>query len=283
MLRTQAKAALLVGLGLAAIGCRHGDHAKLPGDDVLLAQVNSSAITKYDLELAARSLLSRETLNDLDDAGRHKLLESMVQARAIAQKRERELTPTDRAELDKQVAAYREELLVKQYLTKHTKVRPISPELVSRYYTEHQSRFGADRVRAYEFITSPRELSDAERAPLMAAARDALDHKDWSAWTSELQKKHLPLVYQRGTTQNGVSQPALRNLIAQLRVGEASHVTFVDGRPYLVRVTEEAAGPAKPLAAVSGEIRRTLLPEQVKQSVQAASELVMKDAQVVYR
>jgi hypothetical protein len=284
MRRSNKNGAWLFGLALAAVSCqRGGDKAELPGDDVVLAQVNSSPITRYDLDLAARTLLSREVLSELDDAGRKQLLESLVQARAIAQKREAELNAKDRLELDKQVAAYREELLVKQYLSKHTKVRPVSPELVSRYYEQNQARFGAEKVRAYELITSPRELSETERLPLMAAARDAVQHKDWSAWTAELQKKHLPLVYQRGTTQHGVSQPALRNLIAQLSLGEASHITFVDGRPYLVRVTEESASPAKPLAAVSAEIRKTLLPEQVKQSVQAASEVVMKDTRVVYR
>lgn len=275
---------LLLGLGLAAVGCRrNADVPELPGDKVVLAQVNSSVITKYDLELAGRTLLSRATLSELDDAGRHKLLESMVQARAIAQKREAELTTTERAELDKQVAAYREELLVKQYLTKHIKPAPVSPELVARYYEQNQTRFGADKVRAYELITSPRELVDAERTPLMAALRDPAQHKDWSAWSAELQKKKLPVVYQRGTTQNGVAQPTLRNLIAQLAVGESSRLTFLDGRPYLVRVTEETTSPAKPLAAVSAEIRKSLFPEQVKHSVQAASELVMKDAHVVYR
>lgn len=277
-----SKATLIVGLGVTALGC-HRDKPNLPGDTVVLAQVNSSQITQYDVDLAARSLLGKASGDALDAQAKRKLLESMVQARAIAQKREAELNSNQRAQLDKQVAAYREELLVKQYLSKHTKPKPVSAEIVARYYEQNPERFGAEKVRAYELITSPRELTDAERTPLMAALRDPAAHKDWSSWCAELQKKRMALVYERGTTQHGVAQPTLRQLIAQLDVGASSRLTFVDGRPYLVRVTEETRSPAKPLAAVSSEIRETLMPMQVKQSVEAASAVVMKDARVVYR
>jgi len=284
MFGTRSSVCLRATLSLVALlGCKSGEKVQLPGDDVVLTQVNASTITRYDLELSIRNMFSQDAAEQLDDATRKKLLESLVQARAIAQTREAQLTAQDRAELDKQVAAYREELLVKQYLTKHTKVEPVSPELVSRYYEQNQARFGAERVRAYELITSEREPSDAERTQLMDALRDPVAHKDWAAWTRELQKQKLPVVYQRGTTQHGALQQTLRNLVAQLAVGASSRLTLVDGRPYVVRVTEETAKPAKPLSAVSAEIRQALLPEQVKQSVQTASQVVMKDAKVVYR
>lgn len=272
-----------LALCCAAYSCKRQEPVKLPGNDQVLAQVGSTSISKYDLELSARSLFSRDAADALDDSARKQLLESLVQARAIALKREAELTEEDKAELDKQVAAYREELLVKQYLAKHTKVQPVKPELVAQYYEQNQARFGAERVRGYELITSPREVNDKERVQLMAAMRDPTAHKDWAAWSGELQKQKLPVVYQRGTTQNGALQQTLRNMVAQLGVGASSRLTFVDGRPYLVRVLEEKATPAKPLSAVSAEIRQTLLPEQVKQSVQAASALVMKDTKVEYR
>jgi hypothetical protein len=272
-----------LALCLAALGCKKAELVKLPGNDVVLVQVGSTNITKYDLELSARNMFSRDGADELDEAARKRFLESLVQARAIALKRESELTEQDKAELDMQLAAYREELLVKQYLTKHTKVQPVKPELVAKYYEQNQARFGAERVRSYELITSPRELSDKERVQLMAAMREPAARKDWDAWSGELQKQKLPVLYQRGTTQNGTLQQTLRNLVAQLAVGASSRLTFVDGRPYVVRVLEETATPAKPLAAVSAEIRKTLLPEQVKQSVQAASALVMKDTKVEYR
>lgn len=280
---TRMTHALPLVLALVATGCKQQPEVKLPGDDVVLAQVDTSAITKYDLELSARTMFSREGAEELDDAARRKLLESLVQARAIALKREAQLKREEKAELDKQVAAYREELLVKQYLSKHTKVEPVSPELVSSYYDKNQASFGAEKVRTFELLTSPREINDAERVQWMAALRDPVQHRDWAAWAAELQKKKLPVVHQRGTTQNGTLQQTLRNLVAQLGVGASSRLTFVDGRPYVVRVLEETVSPAKPLSAVSAEIRRTLLPEQVKQSVQAASAVVMKDTKVVYR
>lgn len=280
--KTIATLAGLLSVATPLVSCTRAE-VKLAGDEQVLARVNDTQITKYDLELSARSMFSRDGADQLDDAARHKLLESLVQARAISLKREAELSPHDKAELAKQVAAYREELLVKQYLKKHTKVEPVSPELVARYYEKNQARFGAEQVRTYEVITSPREPSEAERVQLMRALASPSDHKDWAAYCSELQEQKLPVVYQRGTTQNGTLHQTLRNLVAQLAVGASSRLTFVDGRPYVVRVIGQTANPAKPLSSVSAEIRKTLLPEQVKQSVQAASALVMKDTRVEYR
>jgi hypothetical protein len=275
--------AMTLGLMLAVVGCKGDTRSPgLAGDDQVLVTVNGHAITHYDLTQAARSMLGPAALAELDQSTRKNLLEGLVQSRAIADKREAELSVQERAALDKQVAAYRERLLVKQYLSKHTKPTPVSEDLVAKYYEQHAAEYAPTTTRSYELITSARPIVDSERTQILKALQDPSARKDWQAWSAELAKRGVPVVYQRGSDQSGTLDPALKSILARLPVGEASQITLVEGRLYLARVLSEALQSAKPLAQMTSEIRKVLEPVQVQRSVERASESVMKDAKVEY-
>jgi PIN domain nuclease of toxin-antitoxin system len=272
-----------VGVILAAAGCkRDSDPPKLAGDDQVLATVNGHSITHYDLMHAARTMLGPAAQAELDQSTRKNLLDGLVQSRAIADKRESELSVEELAALDKQVAAYRERLLVKQYLGKHTKPIPVSEDLVAKYYEQHAAEYAPAKTRSYELLTSARPIVDSERAQILKALQDPAARNDWQAWSAELAKRGLPVVYQRGTDPGAALDPALKSMLARLAVGEASRVTLVDGRLYVARVLSEAAQPSMPLAQVTSEIRKALEPVQVQRSVEQASAAVMRDAKVEY-
>src|SRR5687768_13851799 len=70
----------------------------LQDDDKVLARVGSTEITEYDFDLAVQAGFSRTGREVLEGPARRQLLESLIQARAIALAREAELTPVEKAE-----------------------------------------------------------------------------------------------------------------------------------------------------------------------------------------
>jgi hypothetical protein len=277
---------LFAALAIVALsaGCSSKPTLKLQGDDEVLAKVNGTAISRYDLDLALRDNLSQRSLASLDDQGRKTMLQSLARGRAIAQAEDKTLSAERRAEIDKKVAAYREELLVKYYLAERTSKTDVTDDMIRDYYEQNPERFGASRVRSYELLTSAAEPSPAERPKLIEALGKLERERDWQAAANKLNKAGHAVRLAQGKGDEATLHPKLAQLIAQLPVaGASSQLLFLEGRPYIVRVTAEARQPPRPLAEVRREIRATLLPVQLKQAVQQASDQVLKDAEVAYR
>lgn len=281
------RCSIAVLLVIAPLGCAVGERPPrkvvLPDDNVVLAEVGGAPITRYDLERTLKSTLGEGSGPQLGEQGRKKLLESLVQSKAISQAREEEMSATELAQLDKKVAAYREDLLVKQYLSRHTRPRPLTEAKVKAYYEQHAERFGGKQVRSYELIATTAPVAAAGRKALMAALSEAKQQADWAAAVKQLQTAGHRVELRRGTTEEAVLHTKLRSLLQGLPLDRTSDLTFVEGRAYVARITQERAGALKPLSEVSAEIRRTLAPAQLKHSVKQAAEQVMKDAKVSYR
>jgi hypothetical protein len=281
--RPNTATALLLLSALAAACGERAQKARLPGDDKVVAEVNDTQITQYDVERTIAAMLGESAAERLDDAARKNVLQSLVQSRAIAQAREKELSVEQRAELEKKVAAYREELLVKQYLLAHTRQDGVSSDMVRQYYDEHPERFGGGKVRSYELVTVSGALAPAQRTKVIEALGQGERETDWRAWTERLKQAGHPVALRSGQGDEAVLHPKLRQLMDQLAVGKASKLTFIEGAPYAVRVTAERARPARPLAEVSDQIRKTLAPVKLKQAVKQASDQVLENAEVAYR
>jgi hypothetical protein len=277
--------AVLVIATLAACGNTGKEQdaaARLPGDDKILATVNGSAISAYDLEQAVRTSLGPAAAGMLDAKGKRSVLDSLVAARAIAQVQEKALIGKDRAALDKQTAAYREQLLVKMYLSKNTAGEPVSQQMVSDYYQRHPEQFGAKTVKAYEVIDSRAALTDAGRDKLLAALKDADKHKDWATWSKKLNQKGLAVEFKSGNADPAILAAELRGRLEALKAGDPAVLSLADGRVSLARVTAEKKIPPRPLNEVSARIRKMLLPVQLKKAVRQASEEVLAEAAVEY-
>lgn len=254
----------------------------LEGDDVVLVRVAGDPITLYDLEQTIRSTLGASTAGRLGEAGRQKVLESLVASRTIAQAQAADLTPEEQAALDKKVLAYREQLLVKQYLARQATPQPVTGEMVREYYQAHAERFGAKTIRTYEMLAGRKKLKAQERDALIQVMKSAADRKDWQQWVAELQGQGHPIEYRRGRVAEKILHPRLLQLMQLLKKGEASQLTFIEGTAYAVRIVDEKHMAPRPLNEVSAEIRKTLVPVQLKKSVKLASQEVLKSADVVY-
>lgn len=271
-------------------GCKgqnnHGDSSEnviLEGDDIVLARVNGSPVTRYECDRVIDTTLGEKNASKLDDSGRQKVLESLVASRAIAQKCETQLTSEERVELVKKVQAYREQLLVKKYIAKNVTPEPVSQEMVNDYYQAHPEKFGAENVRTYEMISTTRNPKSDERDALISILVNPDMKKDWKKWVQEIEKKGYPVLYKEDRVVEKLLHPKLNALMTNLKVGESSAMSFIDGRPYIVRITNEEKTPPRPLAEVSTQIRKSLGPVQLKKAVKQISEEVLKEATVVYK
>lgn len=277
-LATLAAALLLACGGEAATP----EQPALPGDDVVLAQVDGEAITQYDLDRALRSTLGPLAAS-VEDETRRDVLESLVTSRALAAARERELDPVQRLALERETAAMREQLLVRQYLAVHAPSAPPTAEDVRAYYEAHPERFGARPVTMHELLHTTRDLDDDERERVLEALGTAAARPDWAALAAQLVARGLPIAHSTGDSEDAVLHERLRRALTRLGVGQTSTVIFVDGRAFLLRTTGHSERPARPLAEVSDEIRQALAPRSVRDSIRRVRDDALEGVAVVYR
>lgn len=254
----------------------------LKGDDIVLARVGGSPVTQYELEKTIETTLGRITDSKLDDVGKQKVLESLVSSRAIAQACEKQLTPEECAELDKKVQDYREQVLVKKYISKNVSPEPVTQGMIEEYYKANPEMFGAKTIRTYEMISTDKELQKTERDALLKTMTKPETIKNWEKWVAELKLKGLPVFYKKGVAVEKLLHPRILSLINTTDKGVTSKLTFVEGRPYILRVIEVNETPPRPLAEVSTRIRKSLVPIQLRKAVQHVSDDVLKTATVVY-
>lgn len=251
-------------------------------DVSVLARVNNSPITKYELEQMMRRTVGNNATDQSNASFRQELLKSLVAARAIAMKAESELTQKEAAEIENRTRAFREELLVQKYLSRHVRPEPVSEQMIRAYYSAHPDEFGKKIHREYELITAPKQGDKDRENRFLTEMHKAGAHENWDQWAKSLSSRGFPVVYRRETADKNTLDKRLYQLIVSLDKGETSAPTFIEGRLYIIRITEINDVSPLPLAKVSEKIRKKLAPLQVKEAVKKASDQVLKTAKVVY-
>lgn len=157
--------------GLLLTGCEGDSRQALVSAPVepsaTLATVDDSIITRDQLELTIERTLGDSAPLFASAEVERKILESLVSSRAMALLAERELSPSERAQLDLKAQAYREELLVRHYLEAHATPEPITTEQVADYYNRHPDEFGGGVERSFETISSSQVLEEPQRSELI--------------------------------------------------------------------------------------------------------------------
>jgi hypothetical protein len=265
-------------VGAAALcalnGCERKETPRLPKDETVLAKVSGKPITQYDVDQLGRRTLGELGGHGLRANAQAKLIESLIQSRAIAVAAEKELNPLEKLALQREIDSYREQLLVRRHLEKHAPPAPVTLEMVTEYYRTHPERFGGEMHRRCEIVGATRDLTPDERNTVMKALREAERQRDWGDWSRGLVKKGLPVSLTSTSDDDQLLHAKLGELLRSLKVQVPSQVTLIAGRPYVARITGEERKPARPLAEVRGEIERLLAPAQLS----AALERVGKDA-----
>lgn len=245
-------------------------------NSVVLATVYGEPITEEDVDFTIARTFS--TVDQLQGAEklRHKVLQSLIAAKAMVHHVKQEADKDLLANIDSQVAAYKEELYVKEYLTQYAIPQPVTPEMVLEYYNNNPSLFGAKIVKTFELLSTTKGVNEQQANIFIDSAHSLKETSDWKTYS-----KDNNLEYKQSIQRQGLLEPVLNNALDQLENGETSNIIVSDGVPTLLRVININKVKAKPLAEVSHAIRQRLAPIQIKKSVKAATEELIKKADVV--
>lgn len=247
-------------------------------DEVPLAYVNGSTISAMELESARSRFHVDGAMLDahFDDT----LLQSLVSSRAMALLAEGELDVERKQELSIKVAAYREELLVKEYLKGHAEPVPVSESMVKAYYDKHPEEFSGGSRKEFEYFSSNKEaLSESERKAVLQFMAAVNQSAEWESLLAT--QSQLPLVYRKAKARLSVLDEPLKTLVTDTPLGNVSPL-HMGNQLVVVRVLAEETIPPRPLADVSGEIRKRLAPLQLRQAVKTVSEQALNQVKVTY-
>ncbi len=248
-----------------------------------LVLVGGIPITQTDLDLAIKKLIGEEAAARMDKEATRKVLDSMVMSRAISQLRVAEMSEKENLLLDREVSAYREQLLVRRYLAKHGTPQPVTMTMIQEYYDKHPQLFGAKTIKEYEMLTSSRVLNPGERDEVFSKLNDASNKDDWQQWQKDQAANGHPMSYRHGKDDDDVLHYKIAQVIKTLSVGQESQFMIVKEIPYLIRVTAEKSIPAKPLSEVTGTIKKALAPQQVKQAIEKIGKQALGEVEVEYK
>lgn len=256
--------------------------AALPGDDVVLAYVGPQRlpVTQYDVQQAAERTLGNLADVAIETGTRGEMVDSVISTRAMAVLRKSELTPAQAAALDKKVNAYRERLLVRDYLDEHAERVTTSEEELRAYYDAHPEKFGPRPERHFELAYVELGRDSTARPGLMRTLSEVTLADDWRGAVAERQKTGLPVGFRRGDAGLANLPKRLRDAALKLGVGEASNVVVVGERAYVLRMTKVGKKPGKTFKEVRPRIAKLLEPRETRAQLQAIKDDVLEKVPV---
>lgn len=243
----------------------------------VLAKVNGEPITQDDIDFMIQRTFSGSEQLFFNEEMQGKVLESLIASKAMQQKMRATLSEDRLADIKSRTMAFEEELYVKEYLTEFATPEPVSSKMVQDYYQQYPEEFGGGDSIAFEMLATTTKPSADQRDAILAQAQVIKDSADWSAFAND---NELGLVYKNVVLQSVLLAPELERAVKNTKVGETSDMVLIKGVPHAVRVTSVTTLPAKPLSAVSAQIRKKLAALQLKKSVKAASEAAISEAKV---
>ncbi|MFL0799470.1 MAG: peptidyl-prolyl cis-trans isomerase [Agarilytica sp.] len=255
---------------------------KIPEGQVLVT-VNGSNITEYELEQTMRRTLRIENVEQVNHDLRSNILKTMVLSRVVLQSAEEKLDQKKKYELDIQAQAYREDLYLKAYLQQFSPPRPATVEMIRDFYDQNPERFGGGTVHSYEMLTGVTKSDGADSSKVMLALNNSAKALDWRQYMNQLLKQGVPVRYSQGESSDAILHERLRLAMQNMKVGDVSSVVLVDGKPYVIRIKDVKENVPEPLEKVSNEIRRALLPIQLKQSLETISNKLMNQSNIHYK
>ena len=254
-----------------------------PDTSKVLVTINDQIITEDDLASAIVRTVGDYAALQLDEAGRKKVLESLVMGKTMAMTQAATLDADQLTELARNVNAYRQELLTKQYLKDNISPQPVSGAMVKTYYQQHPERFGGKTVRHYEIVKGLVKLNSKPKDVLVEQLGEFKSASQWKSKVQHLKRSGSQLQYAKVAADADLLDKKFAQVVNSLAEQQVSPIYFFDGYPLVIRVTKIVTTPPKPLSEVSSDIRKTLLPVQLKKAIQQAAAGLSQTFKVEYQ
>lgn len=272
----------MLGAGVAACEKATNDDQNVATDEIsqqqpaspVIVTVGDEVITQDDLNATVVRTLGEFASMQIDDEGRRKVLESMVMSKSMAIAQRQTMSEEQLVEIEREVSAFRDELLTKAYLKDNVSAAPVSEQMVKDYYQKYPERFGGKTVRHYEIVKVKVKQQSQLRNELVETLSSFETKTDWKQSVKRLKQNGQQFEYGKGAADGQMLEQKFAQVVNGLNANQVSPVYFFDGYPSIIRVNKLVKTPPKPLSEVAKDIRKTLLPVQLKQAIkQAASDL----------
>lgn len=258
-----------------------GDKPEEPVDEIL-ATVDGEPIYASEVNAAWSRTFSQQDAMFAGEELEDRLLKSLVASRVMARKAEAVMSDADKVELDLQVAAWREEQLVKRYLAEHTAPEPVSNDMVEEYYLKHPELFGGGQRHQFEMLKVSYRNDTALRDRALDALGNAASEKDWARYSAALNGKGLTVIHQRVVADASFDDKTLLARVRALQAGQVSPLSTAQGEVVVIRLNAVETVTPRPLIEVRDDIRRRLAPVKLRAAVKQAMDAALQDATVVY-
>lgn len=250
-------------------------------DNEKIAKVGSWYITQQQLDFMTDRTLGSATLAIMYDQVGEQLLKSLVVSKAMAQQAMADLSGVEKEELDLQVNAYREELLVRKYLESNANVQPVSEQMVRDYYQQHPEKFGGLTLKKYHIIKTVNLPSNKLLLASELFSKIQVD-SNWQEVVITLKQNNIMALTETLTSNPLLLSNEMQMLLENTGIGELSPATIINGNLIRIAVVEDVKTPVKSLPEVASDIRKMLAPLQLKKAVKLASDEVLEKVTVEY-
>lgn len=257
------KILLTIFAALLVVGCDSADKGK-----TVVARVNGEAIYMAELKTNIISIFGMDKEPSIQDEQRKKILESMVLGRLIKQQAEKDLEQEILDSINRQSKIYKERLIINQYLKNNIKSPEVSDSMIKEYYETHASEYGERKLREYELLTTKDKMSELVRNKMLKDYASLSTGLDISEVYKKLNKKGHHLIYRKDLQDKDLQQSGTRVLVQQLDNKQTSKLSFIDDRPYIVKISSEKLVPATPLSELRSEIAQKQTAVMMKQVIQ---------------
>jgi len=285
---------ILLGIFILSLAGCHSDNAMnetndqtkslLPSVDTseIVATVSGQKITQDDLDAAIDKTFGEYATTQINQDISKKVLQSLVMSKAMAMKEQASLTSEELKDIERDVSSYREELLTKKYLQDNISQIPVSQAMIEEYYHQHPERFAANTIRSFEMVQSLVNTAGDARDQAIDKLKMFNTDNDWSSTVSKLKQQGIQFKYSKGASSDGVLDKEINNILVGLKPKQVSSVYFIDGYPTVMRLNKLVETSPKPLQQVENDIRKMLLPVQLKQAISKASKELLATQKVIY-
>ncbi|GAD03838.1 peptidyl-prolyl cis-trans isomerase [Agarivorans albus] len=267
---------------LLIVGCEQ-DKAPAPLSQETLTSpivvtVNGQSITEETVDFTISQMFGEDGRNHATPELRNSVVNSLIASKAMSMAVTQQLDSETAKQLELKVAAFKEELLVKQFLQQNVTPTPVSSAMVTNYYQQHPEEFGAVEQLNLELAIQAANTSEQQRKLLFAKLENLQSQQDWSASSALFTQLNLSLKTELVETSSlPIELQAITN---NLSVGSTSKPTLINGDVYILRLLSKRQLPPKPLSEVSVDIRKRLAPIQLKKAVKEASDIATNAATI---
>jgi len=249
----------------------------------VLAIVENNKITQADLEYHINNKFSQASTILQDESAKQKILESLVASKAMAYLAKKTLPEKNQKLIEQNVAAFKEQAYVKEYLKDRVSPKTITSSMIRDYYDKHPEKFGGEQKKTVEWLSIPIKSNEEQRTRFFNMKKTLKENDSWSSLEKQFQEQSITYRVLELLNTNSILETELNSAINELGKGEISEIIFTDEHVSLLKIKNIKILPIKPLNEVSADIRKILAPVHLKESVKHVSQSAIEEVNINYK